>query len=112
LSDITKERFVKEINSDISSYLKKVQISTSNYIAISIDQMLTEIKSNNQDIKYFEFYGLNNYTPSQCQTIFWDKIANPVEGEIISIKQTVDNETSDIPNGLANFKLDVDMKIL
>ena len=68
-------------------------------IELNVDEMLNAIKDEIPNIKYFEFYGINNYSSKELQTIYCDKSTNSgLLPEYLSIKNKINEEKSDISN--------------
>ena len=84
----------------------------TNRIEINIDEMLKSVKDNVPNIRYFEYYGLNNYTPQQLQTIYCDKGTTSVNSEYLSIKNEIDEANSNISNLDVSFKPAISVAIL
>ena len=113
ITDINKTYLVSTIKSKIIEYISDIQsVTTTNRIEISIDEMLKSVKDDVPNIRYFEYYGLNNYTPQQLQTIYCDKGTTSVNSEYLSIKNEIDEANSNISNLDVSFNPAISVAIL
>ena len=113
ITDINKTYLVSTIKSKIIEYISDIQsATTTNRIEISIDEMLKSVKDDVPNIRYFEYYGLNNYTPQQLQTIYCDKGTTSVNSEYLSIKNEIDEANSNISNLDVSFNPAISVAIL
>ena len=83
----------------IEEYIIDIQNTTETMIELNVDEMLNAIKDEIPNIKYFEFYGINDYSSKELQTIYCDKSTNNgLLPEYLSIKNKINEEKSDISN--------------
>lgn len=115
-SNITKnnqEYIIDIVKSEIEKYVFEIQENTSSEILeFNILGMLDNIKNNVSGIEYFEYYGLNDYDSSECQTIFCSRAVDDTENEYLCIRSKIDEELSDISNEYIEFEPDISITIL
>ena len=107
---------IENIQSSISKYIDNIQeLENTNKIVFNINDMLDNIKDNIPGIEYFEYYRLNNYSSSVCQTIYCDRsidVTDNSENEHLSIEATIDEDMSSIDDGIISFKPNINISIL
>lgn len=106
------EFLVENIKSEIINYIKDIQNTTSSIIEFNINKMLDTIKTAIPSISYFEYYSLNNYDSTKCQTIFHDNTINDENNEYLCIATTIDEVNSDINNLDVIFIPDISITVL
>ena len=57
--------------------------------------MLSSIIKEYNEIEYFEFYHINEYSADECQTVYWNTEEDKFDNEYLSIRQTIDEKKSD-----------------
>lgn len=114
ITDENSTFLVSTIKSKIVSYVKDVQAeSTSTDTEFNIIKMLDNIKNEIPSISYFEYYGLNNYDSTECQTIFHAQESDDsLNNEYLCIQNTVDEANSDITNNEVMFVPNISIAIL
>lgn len=107
---------IENIQSYIEKYIDEIQTSTNtDKIVFNINDMLDSIKTDIPGIDYFEYYSLNGYSSSVCQTIYCDKTINStdnLENEYLSIESSIDESESAIEEGTVVFKPNINISIL
>lgn len=113
LTDTNKTYLVSSIKETVISYIQSIQKSSDSIIEISMDDIIKTVKDNVPNIKYIEFYGLNNYSPDVVQTIIHLKSTTASENkEYLSVKNEVDEANSDIDNMEISLIPAIDISIL
>ena len=75
--------------------------------------MFDEIKNEIPSIKYFEYYGLNNYDSTECQTIYHDQESDDeLNNEYLCIQNVIDEANSNISNNEVIFVPNITISIL
>lgn len=99
ITSTNRSFLVSSIGTKIEEYIIDIQNTTETMIELNVDEMLNAIKDEIPNIKYFEFYGINNYSSKELQTIYCDKSTNNgLLPEYLSIKNKINEEKSDISN--------------
>ena len=99
-SGITEENqsyLIDNIKTFIAKYIsdkQNVQNSDTS-VEINILRMLDECKEEVPNIEYFQYYSLNNYDSTICQTIYYERQSES-ENEFLSIQSTLDESESDL----------------
>jgi hypothetical protein len=114
--DDDKKYLVSEIISEIINYIKDIQESSIDaIIRLNFNMMLDEIKDKVPNILYFELYSINSYDTNTCQTIFYKKelVENKIiTKEYLSVKNNVDELSSDISNQVVVFTPAINISVL
>lgn len=107
---------IENIQDSIEKYIDEIQEQTnSNKITFNVNDMLDSIKADTPGIDYFEYYGLNGYSSSICQTIYCDRTIDNTdssENEYLSVEAAIDESESAIDEGTVVFKPNIDITIL
>jgi len=116
-SNITSENsqfLISNIKEKIILYIKNIQNkSDSTDVEFNIIKMFDEIKNEIPSIKYFEYYGLNNYDSTECQTIYHDQESDDeLNNEYLCIQNVVDEANSNISNNDVVFAPNITISIL
>ena len=99
ITSTNRSFLVSSIGTKIEEYIIDIQNTTETMIELNVDEMLNAIKDEIPNIKYFEFYGINDYSSKELQTIYCDKSTNNgLLPEYLSIKNKINEEKSDISN--------------
>lgn len=106
------EFLVESIKTQIISYIKELQNTTNATIEFNINKMLDTIKTDIPSISYFEYYSLNDYGSTKCQTIFHDNAVNDENNEYLCVATTIDESNSDINSQDVVFTPDISITIL
>jgi hypothetical protein len=107
---------ITQIKTAIVTYITALASSTST--TFSVQKMLTAIKNDISGINYFEFYGINNYSASACQTITKDTttttnaVSYTPNNEALTIRYVVDDDNSDFITGDITFIPDITITTL
>lgn len=116
VTDSNKIYLVSSIKTKINEYVHDIQRDTSksSRIELNVDEMLNHIKDEVPNIKYFEFYGINDYSSMEVQTIYCDRteLSGDKVSEYLSIKNEVDESSSDIANREITLKPAISLSIL
>ena len=83
--------------------------STASFV--SFVEMMDYVKTTVVGIKYYEIYSVNDYPNGACQSITLNTSATSNNG-IITIKNVVDLDNSDIANDIIVFKPDISVSII
>ena len=103
ITDENTEFLIETIKSEIIKYIKDIQ-TKEGVIKFNINAMLDEIKQNVPSISYFEYYGLNNYESTECQTIYKeDALDEDTDNEYLCIQNVIDELNSDLSNNDVKF---------
>ena len=106
------EFLVSSIKSEIVEYIKDLQ-NNSNYLTeLNINKMLDTIKNSVPSISYFEYYSLNDYSSTDCQTIYRENTADDKDNEYLCVQTVIDETNSDIANGDVVFVPNINIAIL
>lgn len=99
------EFLIGNIKEKIISYVKDVQSnSSSTDTELNINKMLDTIKTDIPSIKYFEYYKLNNYESTECQTIYHPKESDDeLNNEYLCIQNVIDEANSNLSNNEVTF---------
>lgn len=106
------EFLVSSIKSEIVEYVKNLQNNSSYITEFNINKMLDTIKDSVPSISYFEYYGLNDYSSSDCQTIYHENTADDKDNEYLCIQTVIDENNSDIAAGNVVFIPNISLVIL
>ena len=108
-----QEYIIDTVKTEIEKYILNIQENASSeIIEFNILGMLDSIKNDVSGIEYFEFYGLNEYDSSECQTIFCTRLVVDTDNEYLCIRSKIDEEISDIPNEYIEFEPDISISVL
>ena len=116
ITDSNTKYLIENIQEAIEKYIDKIQEQTNtNKITFNINDMLDSIKTDIPGIDYFEYYKLNEYSSSVCQTIYCDRTVDNTdssENEYLSVETAIDESESAIEEGTVVFKPNIDITIL
>lgn len=116
-TNITEENtqfLISNIKDKIIEYIKNIQSdSASTDTEFNVIKMLDSIKNEIPSINYFEYYGLNNYDSTECQTIYHNQESDEeLNNEYLCIQNTVDEVNSNISNNEVEFVPNITVSIL
>ena len=115
-SGITEENqayLIDNIKTFIAKYVsdkQNVQNSDTS-VEINILKMLEECKEEVPNIDYFQFYSLNNYDSTICQTIYYERQSES-ENEYLSVQSTLDESESNLDTQEVVFIPNITIDIL
>ena len=113
ISEENSKYLVNDIKNSIINYINYIQENNDiGNVEFNINKMLEYIKDEVPGIDYFEIYKINNYSPNECQTIYYDSSSDSNETEYLSVQKIVDISTSNFTDNLIYFKSDIDINIL
>lgn len=112
ITDENSSFLVSSIKSEIVEYLKNLQNNSSYLTEFNINKMLDTIKDSVPSISYFEYYGLNNYSSSDCQTIYHENTVDDKDNEYLCIQTVIDENNSDINAENVVFVPNIDISVL
>ena len=108
-----QEYIIDTVKTEIEKYILNIQENASSeIIEFNILGMLDSIKNDVSGIEYFEFYGLNEYDSSECQTIFCTRLVDDTDNEYLCVRSKINEEISDIPNEYIEFEPDISISVL
>ena len=104
---------ISTIKEEILNYINSIQEdTTTSVIELNIYGMLDSIKENVPGIEYFEYYGLNNYDSTECQTIFYTRTTDNTNNEYLSIETSINEDTSSIEERMVEFEPNIQINLL
>lgn len=114
ITDENSQFLVSNIKNKIVDYVKDIQSnSSSTGTEFNIIKMLDDIKSDIPSISYFEYYGLNNYDSTECQTIYHNQESDDeMNNEYLCIQNTVDEVNSNVSNNEVMFVPNISITVL
>lgn len=112
ITDENAAFLTSSIKSEIVDYVKNLQNNSTYLTEFNINKMLDTIKDSVPSISYFEYYGLNDYSSTDCQTIYHENTADDKDNEYLCVQTVIDENNSDIANGNVVFVPNINIVIL
>lgn len=105
---------ISNVKDKIIQYIKDIQAnSATTDTEFNIHKMLDSIKDEIPSISYFEYYGLNNYSSSECQTIYHPQESDDeLNNEYLCVQNTIDEANSNLSNNEVVFVPNITISIL
>ena len=95
---------IETIKNKIINYIKDSQSDISVDTELNINKMLDDIKEDIPSIRYFEYYGINNYESSECQTIYHPKESDDnMNNEYLCVQNIIDEANSNLSDNMVTF---------
>lgn len=112
ITEKNTEFLIETIKTEIINYVKNIQTDNKSP-EFNINAMLDNIKQNVPSILYFEYYGLNNYESTECQTIYKeDSLEENIDNEYLCIQNVIDEANSDLTNNDVKFVPNISIIVL
>jgi hypothetical protein len=112
ITEKNTEFLIETIKTEIINYVKNIQTDNKSP-EFNINAMLDSIKQNVPSILYFEYYGLNNYESTECQTIYKeDSLEENIDNEYLCIQNVIDEANSDLTNNDVKFVPNISITVL
>ena len=104
---------ISTIKEEILDYINTIQEdTTTNTIELNIYEMLDSIKTSVPGIEYFEYYALNDYDSTECQTIFYTKSSDSSDNEYLCIETSINEDESSIDERMVEFEPNIQIALL